>query len=120
MHTVAQIGVVILMRGAQHLVPASIWVQTLSHMELQKVNLGSKTSAEAEYRGLANATAELLWIQSFLNELKIKYQSLVLMCEHNPVLHSRTKYLELDIHCEGTSFVQGFENCSCTSNSAYS
>lgn len=63
-------------------------------------------SAEAEYRGLANATIELAWIQSLLKELRISHHVPALLCDnqsdvaiaHNPVLHSRTKHLELDIH----------------------
>lgn len=72
----------------------------------KKQTLVARSSAEAEYRGLANATAELLWIQSLLKELKVQHHSPVLLCDnqsavliaHNPVLHSRTKHLELDIH----------------------
>lgn len=43
------------------------------------------------------------------SEFKVKHQSPVLLCDnqsamaiaHNPVLHSRTKHLELDIHFVG-------------------
>uniref|UniRef100_A0A803P493 Reverse transcriptase Ty1/copia-type domain-containing protein n=1 Tax=Cannabis sativa TaxID=3483 RepID=A0A803P493_CANSA len=62
---------------------------------------------EAEYRSLANATAEIMWIQSLLSEIDLHLQqpptiwcdnqSTVLMSA-NPVLHSRTKHIELDLY----------------------
>lgn len=65
------------------------------------------TITEAEYRSLANATSEMLWIRSVLSELHItSSQQPELWCDNmstivlsaNPVLHSRTKLLELDLH----------------------
>jgi hypothetical protein len=55
---------------------------------------------------MANTTAELMWIQSLLQELKVPYHVPTLLCDnlsavslaHNPVLHARTKHIELDIH----------------------
>jgi hypothetical protein len=55
---------------------------------------------------MANTTAELLWIQSLLQELHVLYHPPTLLCDnisavslaHNPILHSRTKHIELDIH----------------------
>jgi hypothetical protein len=55
---------------------------------------------------MANTTADLLWIQSLLHELQIPFLPPTLLCDnlsvvslaHNPVLHSKTKHLELDIH----------------------
>lgn len=55
---------------------------------------------------MANAIADLLWVQSLLAELHITTQSPILLCDnhsalalsHNYVLHARTKHLELDIH----------------------
>lgn len=66
----------------------------------------ARSSTEAEYIGLTNAIAELLWIQSLLRELKVRHHPPALVSDnqsaismaHNPVLHSRTKHLELDIH----------------------
>lgn len=65
----------------------------------------ARSSAQAEYRSLAITAYELLWIQSLFQELKIHcttptifYDNLrTLAFSHNPVLHSRTKYIELDI-----------------------
>jgi histone deacetylase 1/2 len=72
----------------------------------KKQSLVARSSAEAEYRALAHTTTELLWIQSLLLELHIPIHTPVLLCDnvsavmisHNPVLHARTKHLELDLH----------------------
>ncbi|WVZ77788.1 hypothetical protein U9M48_025612, partial [Paspalum notatum var. saurae] len=67
----------------------------------------SRSSAEAEYRGVANAVAECVWLRQLLLELgctinkaTIVYRdnvSAVYMAA-NPVHHKRTKHIELDIH----------------------
>jgi histone deacetylase 1/2 len=72
----------------------------------KKQSLVARSSTEAEYRSMANATADLLWIQSLLQELQVPFHTPTLLCDnlsavslsHNPVLHSKTKHLELDIH----------------------
>ena len=57
----------------------------------------SRSSSEAEYKVVANATAELIWVQSLFQELGISQsQSLVLWCDNigatylyaNPVFHA--------------------------------
>jgi histone deacetylase 1/2 len=72
----------------------------------KKQTLVARSSAEAEYRALAHTTSEIMWIQSLLHDLQIPIHTPVLLCDnvsavliaHNPVLHARTKHLELDIH----------------------
>ncbi|KAH9646461.1 retrovirus-related pol polyprotein from transposon RE2 [Citrus sinensis] len=67
----------------------------------------TRSSAESEYRALASASAEITWIQPLFSELNIKCTSLpTIWCDNisatelakNPVYHSRTKHIELDMH----------------------
>jgi histone deacetylase 1/2 len=67
----------------------------------------SRSSTEAEYKALANATAEVLWIQTLLMELGVRApRAAKLWCDNigakylsaNPVFHARTKHIEVDYH----------------------
>ncbi|XP_066334597.1 uncharacterized mitochondrial protein AtMg00810-like [Miscanthus floridulus] len=67
----------------------------------------SRSSAEAEYRGVANAAAECCWLRNLLQELHVRVdKATVIYCDNvstvylseNPVHHRRTKHVELDIH----------------------
>ena len=67
----------------------------------------SCSSTEAEYKSLANATAEVIWVQSLLHELGVSSsKALILSCDNigatyliaNPVFHARTKHIEVDYH----------------------
>lgn len=67
----------------------------------------ARSTAEAEFRSMAQGICELLWIQILLDELKL-YQNkpLMLYCDNkaaidianNPVQHDRTKHVEIDRH----------------------
>jgi hypothetical protein len=67
----------------------------------------SRSSTESEYKALANATVEIMWIQTLLYELKILTPSIAkVWCDNtgakylssNPVFHGRTKHIEMDYH----------------------
>ena len=67
----------------------------------------SRSSAEAELRSVAHGICEMLWIKRILDELKIScYSPIKAYCDnkvaisiaHNPVLHDRTKHVEVDKH----------------------
>jgi hypothetical protein len=73
----------------------------------RKQSTVSRSSTESKYKALANATVELIWVQSLLQELHISQaRSLVLWCDNigatypssNPVFHARTKHIEVDFH----------------------
>nr|GFA51393.1 ribonuclease H-like domain-containing protein [Tanacetum cinerariifolium] len=67
----------------------------------------SRSSAEAEYRGVVNVVAETGWIHNLLRELHSPLLTATLVyCDNvsvvymsaNPVQHQRTKHIEIDIH----------------------
>ena len=67
----------------------------------------AKSSAESEYRSLSSAATEVIWLQSLFAELDIKIEPVpIIWCDNteakaltdNPVFHSRTKHIEVDIH----------------------
>ncbi|XP_071723249.1 uncharacterized mitochondrial protein AtMg00810-like [Rutidosis leptorrhynchoides] len=67
----------------------------------------SRSSAEAEYRSMADTVAELMWIRGILQELGVKIDRPIdLYCDSeaaihisaNPVYHERTKHIEIDCH----------------------
>ncbi|GKU93642.1 hypothetical protein SLEP1_g7218 [Rubroshorea leprosula] len=73
----------------------------------QKQNTVARSSAEAEYRAIANAVAEVLWVRQLLSELHVFLHSPPMVyCDNisaiymslNPVQHQRTKHIEIDIH----------------------
>lgn len=67
----------------------------------------SRSSAEAEYRGIANVVAECCWLRNLLLELQLPLQQSTIVytdnvsamyLSGNPVQHQRTKHVEMDIH----------------------
>ncbi|GJY41126.1 ribonuclease H-like domain-containing protein [Tanacetum coccineum] len=67
----------------------------------------SRSSAEVEYRGIANVVVEACWLRNLLRELHTPLSSATLLyCDNasvvylscNPVQHQRTKHIEIDIH----------------------
>lgn len=70
----------------------------------KKQQVLASSSTEAEYRRLALAAAELIWIQS-LHELHVPFTTLTVFGDNqsmvslarNLVLHARTKHIELDL-----------------------
>ncbi|RVW97585.1 Retrovirus-related Pol polyprotein from transposon TNT 1-94 [Vitis vinifera] len=89
----------------------------------KKQDVVARSSAEAEYRAMALATCELIWLRHLLQELRFGMnEQMKLICDNqaalhiasNPVFHERTKHIEVDCHfirekiasgCVATSFV---------------
>ncbi|KAL4036993.1 hypothetical protein IC575_000574 [Cucumis melo] len=73
----------------------------------KKQSVVSRSSTESEYRALADATAELLWLRWLLADMGVPQQGPTLLhCDnrsaiqiaHNDVFHERTKHIENDCH----------------------
>jgi hypothetical protein len=67
----------------------------------------ARSSTEFEYKALANATAEVIWLQSLLKDLGVfQSRAPVLWCDNigavyltaNPIFHGRTKHVEVDFY----------------------
>ena len=65
------------------------------------------SSAEAEYRAMAHTASEMMWVRSLLHEMWVMVPILMKMhCDNqsaifitsNPVLHERTKHIEVNCH----------------------
>ena len=67
----------------------------------------SRSSAEAEYRSMTSAVAEVTWLIGLFNELNVSIQMPItvwsdsksaIQLAANPVFHERTKHIEIDCH----------------------
>jgi histone deacetylase 1/2 len=81
--------------------------ENLISWSARKQAIVSRSSTEAEYKSLANATAEMISVQRLLKELGVHHHPMAqLWCDnlgakylsYNPVLHARTKHIEIDFH----------------------
>ncbi|GKV35759.1 hypothetical protein SLEP1_g43979 [Rubroshorea leprosula] len=88
---------------AVHQVCQYMHAPTQNHFQ----NTVARSSAEAEYCAMANAVAEVVWVQQLLAELHVFLSSApIVLCDNinalylalNPIQHQRTKHIEIDIH----------------------
>lgn len=65
----------------------------------------ARSCAKAEYRSMTLGICEILWLKLLLQDLGVKHsQPMKLFCDnkaareiaHNPVLHDKTKHVEVD------------------------
>ena len=73
----------------------------------KKQHTVSRSSAESEYRAMADVTSEMIWVRRLLKELGVVSNDLMrLYCDNqsaihiakNQVFHERTKHIEVDCH----------------------
>ena len=73
----------------------------------KKQSVIARSSAEAEYRAMALTTCEVTWLVALLKDLGFKkLPPTILKCDNqaalaiaaNPVLHEKTKHIEIDCH----------------------
>lgn len=73
----------------------------------KKQSVVARSSAEAEYRAMALASCEITWLSALLRDMGLQdLPPTVLNCDNkaalaisaNPVLHERTKHVEIDCH----------------------
>ncbi|GKC58941.1 cysteine-rich receptor-like protein kinase 8, partial [Tanacetum coccineum] len=73
----------------------------------KKQAIVSRSSAEAEYRAMANTCCEVTWLVSLFKNLCITdLEPVDLFCDNqaalyiaaNPIFHARTKHIEVDFH----------------------
>ena len=66
----------------------------------------AQSSTEAEYIGMTNAAAEIVWLQSLLHKLGVSQSPPIVLYDNlvatylsiNPIRHLRSKHVEIDIH----------------------
>ena len=66
----------------------------------------ARSSAEVEYRVMANVTSEVEWLIKLLQDFGVSPGSVKLLCDNqaaqhiasNPTFHERTKHIEIDCH----------------------
>ncbi|XP_017979725.1 PREDICTED: uncharacterized mitochondrial protein AtMg00810-like [Theobroma cacao] len=81
--------------------------ESLVAWKSKKQQIVARSSTEAEYRSMAATCCEVIWIKGLLADFGIQhYDAVKLYCDNqssvyiskNPVLHERTKHIEIDCH----------------------
>ena len=73
----------------------------------KKQNIATKSSAQSEYRSMVYTACEMMWLRSFMTELRFPDRSpMLIYCDNqttiyianNPTFYKHTKHIELDCH----------------------
>ncbi|PKU81068.1 putative mitochondrial protein [Dendrobium catenatum] len=73
---------------------------------VKKQSTVARSSTEAEYRSLAAAAVDLIWLRRLCQDFHISLDTTPLFCDNvsamdiasNPIFHTRTKHIEIDHH----------------------
>ncbi|GKB93541.1 ribonuclease H-like domain-containing protein [Tanacetum coccineum] len=80
---------------------------SLINWKSKKQSTLSMSSTEAEYRSMASATCEVIWLSNLLGDMGVKnLLPVVMYCDNssalqiatNPVFHEKSKHFEIDVH----------------------
>ncbi|KAG7551468.1 Retrotransposon Copia-like N-terminal [Arabidopsis thaliana x Arabidopsis arenosa] len=83
----------------------------------RKQQTASRSSAESEYRALADTTCELIWLTQLLKDLHVHItgpanlycdSTAAIQIASNSVFHERTKHIEIDCHIVRDRLKAGF------------
>ena len=101
------IELVIFLTASLPLAFVFFWANLLSLRKAKSNGFVARSTAEAEYRAMAHATSEIVWLRWLLSDMGVTYSSPTpLYCDnksaiqiaHNSVFHERTKHIEIDCH----------------------
>lgn len=83
----------------------------------KKQTIVAQSSTESEYRALAHASSEVIWLQQLLSEMRMKsHLKPIMWCDNvsvgalaaNLVFHAKTKHIEFDVHFLKDQVLKGF------------
>ena len=95
----------------------------LGTWQSKKQSVVARSSAEAEFRAMAQGICEGIWLNRLLEELRVPSKHpIVLYCDNqaaisiakNPIHHDRTKHVEIDRHFIKEKIEEGFFKVSFT------